>query len=632
MLSQVRDTLKGVVAWFFVILLILAFAMFGVPEIQTMTRGAAVSVGDDSYSSQYVESEFTRQMNIRRQESGGSFTHEQAIASGMPDQVISSLATMSALRQFAGSMGLASPRAVVSDFLKSDDRFTNPVSGEFDRSVLEAILRNNSMSVTEFENRIGDELLRNQLVNALAASGPAPEPMSEAMLLRETERRRIAYLIVTNEMAGVPAEPTPDDLETYYNENPTRFTAPEYRTFEYVELNEAFFRKDLIAPEDELRRLYDANKERLYDIPERRTLYQITLDSEAEANAAAAAVRQGKPFETIATENGLTLAAVTFTEISQKDVLDPSVGEAAFSSEIGEGDVIDPVKSLFGWTVAQVAGITAAESQSYDEVRDEIERTYLNADTRRKLLDAIDEIEEARDTGVSLIDAVADTGFEVKKFGPVDRYGFTTDRNLNVGEISPAAIAEAYKLEEGDESEALELGDDKGYFFVALDEITPSALTPFENVRDRVEEDWRKQERDTRISNTVKSIRDAVASGETLEEAASTFNRTPVVELIDRRNSHDVITDSLRDQVFFAELNQLVSGPAPGRTSQVIAQIREIGYGRSTISAQETDAYERYLGLQLDQELLDAFINAIREDYGVKINRAQLDSLYTEIQ
>ena len=34
MLSQVRGALKGVVAWIFVILLILAFSLFGLPQME----------------------------------------------------------------------------------------------------------------------------------------------------------------------------------------------------------------------------------------------------------------------------------------------------------------------------------------------------------------------------------------------------------------------------------------------------------------------------------------------------------------------------------------------------------------------------------------------------------------------
>ncbi|MEM9013534.1 MAG: SurA N-terminal domain-containing protein [Pseudomonadota bacterium] len=629
MLSQVRGALKGVTAWFVIILLILAFALFGVPELRTMTQGSALKVGDQSFSSNYVQNEFSRIFNIRRQESGNTLTREQALATGLPDQVIQSIATSSALEQAAIKMGLSAPREIVRDYLQTNENFQNPVTGSFDATILDAILRNNNLSVKEFEKRIADELLRNQLVASLVASGAAPEPMAEAMLLRETERRRVAYLIVTDEMAGVAAEPTPDDIETYYNEHPDEFTAPEYRTFELVALEEKAFRDGLSAPEEELRRIYDRNKERIYDIPEKRTLYQITFDTEAEATGAVAALEQGQPFETIAEQKNASLASLTFTDITENDIIDPSVRAAAFSSELSEGDVAGPIKGLFGWTVAQVAGVTPQESQSFEDVRDDIEADYLNADTRRKMLEAIDIIEEARDVGASLADAAESAGVAVTTIGPIDQYSFTPGGAI-IDNAPGEAIQEAFRLEEGEESEAEELALERGYFFVALDSITPPALEPLEIVRDEVEDRWRAQERSDRIAKTISNIEAEMDAGKTLEEASQPFDRTPVVELIDRRGVDEAISAEMREQIFFADLGDVVTGAAGLGSSQIIADVREIGYGRSTVSPQEAKSYRDFLGYQLDQELLQAYVDGVREDFGVRVDRSQLDTLFTD--
>ena len=631
MLSQVRNTLRGVVAWVVIILLILAFALFGVPELTTMTRNAAVKVGNESFTSQYVQSEFTRQYNIRRQESGGSFTRDQALASGLPAQVINTMATTSALKQAAADLGLATPRSVVRDYLQQNESFQNPVTGKFDQTILEAILRNNSMTAKDFEDRISEEIVRSQLISAIVASGPTPKAISDVLLLRSSERRRIAYLTVTDEMSGVAAEPTPDDLQKYYETNSSTFTAPEYRVFDVVFLREEDFREGLEVSEEELRKAYDLNRERVYEVPERRTIYQITYDSEAAAIAAAAALRQGKPVETVAQERGLTLDAVTFTEILQKDILDPNVGAAAFAAEAAEGDILDPVDSLFGWTIVQIAGVLPPETKTFEEVRDEIEAEYLNADTRRKMLDAIDVIEEARDTGAGLVEAAAEAGLETQRFGPMDRYSFDPGGAIIDG-APGEVISEVFQLEEGEESEALQLTVDTGYFVVAVDEVRAPALKDYELVADEVEQLWRKDERASRISQAVNSLRDAIEGGESFEDAAARFNRTPIVSVIDRRASNDAISASMRDQIFFTELNELTSGPVALGESQVIAQVREIGYGRNAVPPQEVANFSQYLGFQYDQELLEAFVGELRDQYGVRVNQAQIDALFTDVQ
>lgn len=632
MLQNVRGTLKGVVAWFFIIALILAFALVGVPGLSQFASNSAVKVGDARFSAQYVQNEFNRAYQIRRQETGGAFTREEAIASGFTDQVVNSIATSAALDQFSDALGLAMPREIVRDFLQENENFQNPATGQFDRFILESILQRNNMTVEEFERRIGEDLMRTQLIGSLSRGGLAPSPMVEASLLRQSERRRIAYLTVTNEMSGTPAEPGPNDLETYYQSNIASFTAPEFRTFDMVLLTQENFSEGLSVPEEDLRQMYEVNRERLYEEPEKRTLYQITFDTEAEAQAAVASLRQGENFETIASGRGLGMDAVTFADAQARDILDPSVSEAAFVEGLTEGVTLDPIQSLFGWTVVQIGPVTEPVVRTYEEVRGEIEAQFLDNDTRRAMLAAIDQIEEERDTGATLADAAEAAGLTVQRIGPIDRVSFTPGGAI-IDAVPGEALAEAFDLEEGDESEAISFtsanNTAQNYVFVSLREVTPPTPRPFEDVRDQVEQGWRAQERNERISNTARLIREAVESGQSLTEAAAPFDRAPIETVIDRRFENDVISRALNEQIFFANLGELVSGPTALGSAQAVIDVRDISYAAEVIPPNEKAMYEQYLGFQLDQELLEAFVGAIREDYGVEVNRAQLETLYT---
>ncbi|WP_425408755.1 SurA N-terminal domain-containing protein [Hyphococcus sp.] len=630
MLSKVRSVLKGPVAWLVVILLILAFALWGVPNVsQLLASNSTVSVGGQSFSQNYIQSEFNKIYQRQNRESGGDLSRQDAIASGLPARVVDSIATQSALAQYAEKMNLTMPRELVRDYLQENEAFQNPATGEFDRPTLENILQVNAITADEFENRIREDLTRSQLIQALAASGPASRPMADSMILRETERRRIAYLTVTDEMAGVAAEPGPDDLQEFYAANESMFTAPEYRTFDMLLLRNEDFREGLEMQEEELRRLYEAGKERLYDKPELRTLYQLTYETEAEARAAVAELRSGAPFENIAAEKGSSLEAATFTEAQKRDILDPSVAEAAFEEGLQEGDIIDPVRSLFGWTVVQIAGITPAQTTTFEDVRADIESDYLEQDIRRRVLDAIDEIEEVRDTGADLADAAAAADFSVETVGPIDRVSFEPGGAI-VDKVPGSVLREAFILEEGEQSEALRLDGEDGYFIVALREITPPALKPFDQVRDQVEQRWRAKERRDRVSATISRIRDALAANESLEDLADEFNRAPIELVIDRRFQNDVISDSLSEEIFYTDLNDTVAGPVGNAGSQVIVQIREIGFAPNSIPPQQIEQLREMIGFQIDQELVEAFVMTVRDDIGVKVNQSQIDALFND--
>ena len=627
MLSQVRNTLKGAVAWFVIILLVLAFALFGVPNINQLSGNSAITVGGESFSGQYVQNEFNRLVAARRAQSSGGFTQEDAIASGLHNEVVSSITTTAALDQFSDKMNLSVPRNLVRDYLSDNENFQNPATGQFDESILREILRINNLTVTEFEKRIGEDLKRTQLIDALASRAPAPGPMVEAMILRDTERRQIAYLIVTEEMSGKAAEPTPTDIETYYAEHPSSFTAPEYRSFDMLVLRSQDFRDNLTVDEEELRRLYDLNKERIYDKPERRTVYQITFDTEAEALAASSALEQGKPFENLASENSLSLDDVTFADAQKSNILNPAVAEAAFAEGLEEGAIVGPVQSLFGWTVIQIAGVTPPTTSTFEEVRAEIEAQFLEQDTRRALLAAIDAVEEVRDTGAGLEAAAAEAGLVLITVGPVDRYSFAPGGAI-IDNIPGEALRAAFNLEVDEESEAEELAARDGYFYVSVKDITPPAVIPFEDVRDEAEQKWRQQERNQRISATVKTVRDSLSEGQTFDEVAAQFNRSPTEMVVDQRFESDAISTAFIEQVFDATKGDIVSGPAALGEAQIVAEIRSIGYAANTVPPDQVNVFEQYMGYQLDQELIDAFITSVSNSYDVKLNQSQLDAIF----
>ena len=167
-------------------------------------------------------------------------------------------------------------------------------------------------------------------------------------------------------------------------------------------------------------------------------------------------------------------------------------------------------------------------------------------------------------------------------------------------------------------------------FFVSLNEITPPALKDFDLVRDDVDQRWRAEERTRRISTTIRSVIDAVKGGEELNAAASKFDRAPIEIVIDRRFDNETISPAFNEQIFAATPNDLVSAPVAIGDAQVVAQILDVGSTRGRIPPDQVALFEQYIGYQLDQELIEAFLLAVRNDSKIKINQAQIDALFSE--
>jgi peptidyl-prolyl cis-trans isomerase D len=190
-------------------------------------------------------------------------------------------------------------------------------------------------------------------------------------------------------------------------------------------------------------------------------------------------------------------------------------------------------------------------------------------------------------------------------------------------------LAEAFKIGEGEESEAVELSDG-GYFFVQVNEVQAPAALAYEDVAEEVAQKWRAEERKTRIAAAVKQAKDAVAAGKKLSDAAALFNRAILEAVLTRGRANDAISQAFSEDIFKADLNAVISGEAGVAGAQTIVEIREIGFGRNRISAGEETAFGQYLGAQLNQEYVDAYLAALREDYGVKVDKERLSELFQQ--
>lgn len=621
--------MKSVFAALIAVPLVIAFAAWGVPEIRQFTQSYAVRVGKQGISTTEVQKEFDRFVTNRRLANDGEFDREAAIASGTHNQIVQSLAARSALDQESHKMGMSMPREMVREFLQSNEQFKNPRTGKFDNEALSGILREYNYSIREFEDRLQSDLLRNQLISAVSAGEAAPKGLVDALVLRETESRSISYLTVTEDMAGEASAPTPQALQEYYKENSSQFMAPEYRSFSTVILKNSDYAELESALQSELLKVYEANKAR-YETPERRTVYQITFQDEAAAREAVEALKGGGPFEAIASKNGKSLAEVALTDVQKRDILDPKVGEAAFAAPEA-GSAVGPIKGVFGYSVAQVASITPASVKPFEEVRGEIESEMQSKDSKKNLFDAIEAIENERDTGASLADAAAKAGTIAIEYGPVDSYSFGSGGEIVAG-VPGDVLREAFKMEEGDESDAIEFADKSGYFFIAVSEVTPPSVIPYEKVADEVLSRWTKAEREKRMAGVVKSIRDAVEKGKTLKEAAEPYNRAPIVESVTRRSAGRTLPPAVLDQVFAASKGEAISGPASIGDAQTVVTVDAITYDPGKVSPDDVAVFSQYVGNQLGQELVDAYSDAVMTDAGVKISQTQIDAMFTDGQ
>lgn len=628
-LNNIRGVLKGAMAWVFVIVGVAAFSVVGVPSLQNFSQKPAIKAGSVVIDQNEVLEAFNLAIRQEQSQLNRAYTREEALTSGLPQQIIGSLTSSAAIQYESQKMNLAMPRSLIREVLGQNPTFQNPTTGEFDQSIMERLLTNLNLSPSQFERMMRRDLLQSNLLSALQANTNAPRTYLDVVIARQTERRDISWLSITDDLAGEAVAPTPEDLQNWYNANTQTYTDPEYRTFSMVLLRNADFQKELTIPEDELRATYDANRERLYETPEKRTLYQLTFDEDSDAALAVERLRQGTPFETIAIERGTTLQAATLTEASKADIVDTSVSEAAFAPTAENGAILDPIKGLFGSTIVQIVDISPKEVRSFEDVREELETSFLSQKTDRLVYDALALVQEGLDDELPLSEAAKKAGLTVTQVGPVDNATLTPGGAI-LSDIPISAIQEGFILEEGDEPEPMELVQEDGYAFIIVDEIIDPALKPFEDVSSIVENAWKNDEISKRISKTADALAERVKAGESLESIAEGFERAAIKETIElAAPTHETISTELHTDIFNAEKDAILVGNALGGSVKVIAQIHDISFDRSAINQSQFQSFGQFLGRQIDQELVEAYVQTLQQEYKVEINQPLIDRLFS---
>ena len=160
--------------------------------------------------------------------------------------------------------------------------------------------------------------------------------------------------------------------------------------------------KTVEVSDDDVKQVFDSNRSR-YITPEKRHIEQMVFPTMAEAQAASARLKSGTTFAALAAERGIKEQDLDLGTVTKSTIIDPAVGDAAFS--LKEGEVSDPVQGRFGAVIVTVSKIVPEEAKTFADVAPQIRNDLAMARTRNMVQDIHDKIEDDRAGGTSLEDA-----------------------------------------------------------------------------------------------------------------------------------------------------------------------------------------------------------------------------------
>ena len=623
MLEIVRKAVKSWVAKVFLGLLVASFAVFGIGDVFTASLGSSVaSVGEQKISVERFLAAFNQQTRTMSQRFGQPIDTAMARQLGLDRQVVGQLASEATLDHAMAELELSAPDEVVARTIRNDPSFGG--AGDFDEASYRYAIANAGYTVESYEDEIRRTLARNQLTAALVAGAPAPAGAAETLYLYQEETRRFDYVVLNTADHGEdPGAPDEAALAAFHEENAALFSSPEARDVVFLHLDIDELAKGFEADEDELRALYD-NRATLYQLPERRALYQIVFDDAAEAAAAKARIDAGEiDFDGLLAERGETRLDVSLGDLAKGELATASADAAFAAAGVG---VVGPVDTGFGAALIDVAAVTPAETVPFEDARAE-----LAIDLQRSAaLDAAPglagEIEDMRAGGATLEEIAGELSIElgvVKGLDETGADGFPDD---------PEFIEEAFSAEDGEERDMIET-DGGDFFVLRVDRITPTALRPLADVRAEVETAYAAAARRDALEDRIKAALERVDSGEMLaliaDEAATDMETEGPLT---RTGQWAAIPPQLVRDLFAKPMGGAGYAPAPGRADAfVIAQV--VGIEAPEIDDVARDAIEqlnRDLGQMAGADALELYLVAKQEEAGVEVNAQLIESILSQ--
>jgi peptidyl-prolyl cis-trans isomerase D len=513
---------------------------------------------------------------------------------------------------------------VIRSRLFSDPSLQGP-DGRPSRERFQQLLYQSNMSEQAFIDQFRRDLARALIVEALTSGTRVPDVLVDSLYKHRNERRSGESVFVAASSFADVGKPDDAQLQSIYEDNRERFTAPEYRALTVARVSAEEVKDSIDVTNAQIEEEYQTRLPEL-SIPERRDVEQLLLPDEAAAKAAQARLSAGTDIATIAKETGQAPDQVRLGTIARDDLV-PELADVVFS--LPQGGISAPTRSPFGWHVFRVTKITPGKQPALAEVRDRLAsdvKTRLAADAAYKFST---KLEDAVSNGASVEEAARQVGVPAIKVAAVDLRGRTpAGQPVPILDGASEVLSAAFETPQGQDSRLVE-GRDNAWFIVHVDGVTPSTVKPLADVRDEAVSLWQAEKREEAAKARADQIVEAVKSGKPLAAAAAAFAiKVTAVPPVVRSQGVDpraAVPPEVNARLFALKLKE--TGVASGREGYYVLTLTGIEPANPAADAAGVEQLRTQLVQQIGGDVVGEYIEALRQRYGVTIDRSVVDRL-----
>ncbi len=535
MLATFRLHIKGWVAWAFVILVSVPFALWGIGQYRSLiTTDYVAKVNGTKIMPQRLQQAYGQAFQQRQTELKGKYDPNLKEQLQLKRDTLRQLVNSTLILQQANKDHLVAGTNAVREQISQISAFQS--NGHFDYQQYESVLASNGLSVQQFESQVRGQIMAQQLQQGIAQTTfPAPREVGALVSLLQ-QQRRVAWFVLPIKGYMPSRPPAEAAIKAYYRAHQAQYSTPEAVTIAYLQLDRKTLASRVKVSPDTLQNYYRTHQSR-YGIPPARKVAEILVKSAAVGTAAAAAkVRAEKLLNRINTAKD---PRATFADLARKDSDDPisrrnggSIGYVA-SGQLpktlddavfglaGTGATTGPIRTNQGWVLLQLLDQRSGSVQPFEKVKSQVRKDYIANETKDLYYKLDGDFANLTYEHAGSLDIAARAlGLKVQTVTNVTR-----KKGTGVAEndtVRKAAFSNS-ALKQHQNSNPIKLGNENAVV-LRVSRVTPSKPKSLDSVRRQIVSILLRQSaRDRAVQAAVKALAN-LRAGKSMTTVAKTLN------------------------------------------------------------------------------------------------------------
>ncbi len=509
-------------------------------------------------------------------------------------------------------------------------------NGAFVMVRYEAILRNQGMTPTDFENEIRQEIVRTRLHGLITDGVAVSDAEVEKEYQNRNEKVKVSYVVFDPASLTNSVMVDENELKSFFDSNRENYRLPEQRKARCLFVNAAKLAGSVQVTDAELNNYYQQNLQ-TYQLPERVRASHILFKTEGKSPEEAAKiktkamdvlqqVKSGADFAALAKKYSEDTSASNGGDLGLfgRGQMVPPFEQAAFT--LGLGAISDLVTTQYGFHIIKIVEKQPARIQPLVEVANLIRPTLQQRKADQMAQDLADKAFSRTRTNASFEGIARELKIEV-----IDTPLFAQGSDVPVIGNTPDFSNKLFALKANEIGSPVRIPG--GYVIPKLSGTKAPYVPELNEVRAKVEQDYKAKKSVEVARNKAQELVAKVKSGAAFEAAVKAMGgAVKTSDPITRNgNIQDLGATSAIDSFAFSANGGEVSPVFAMGQKQAVFQMKEKFPIKPEDFAKEKENLRETLAGQRKDQVFQAYLDEVKNRMikagKLKVNQKAFDDI-----